>query len=74
MQFVSADTKELSRQGNRNDADPTPPPAYILSTFFPVEQNFSIILWQKHVSRYGLLALGLSVVLMWWRGEGRGNG
>ena len=62
------DTKELSRQGNRNDVDPTPPPAYSLSTFFPVEQNFSIpsSVAETRIALYGLLALGLSVVLMWW--------
>ena len=61
------DTKDLSRQGSRSDVDPTPP-AYSLSTFFPVEQNFSIpfSVAGTRVALYGVLTFGLSVVLLWW--------
>ena len=43
-------------------------PAYSLSTFFPIEWNFSIrsAMTGKRIGLYGCMALGLSVVLMWW--------
>jgi hypothetical protein len=51
-----------------SDAQSVPVPAYSLSTFFPIERNFSIrsAMTGKRIALYGCMALGLSVVLMWW--------
>ena len=53
---------------SRSDTQPMPSPAYSLSSFLPIEQNFSIrsAMTGKRVVLYGCMALGLSVVLMWW--------
>ena len=53
---------------SRSDTQPMPSPAYSLSSFLPIEQNFSIrsAMTGKRVALYGCMALGLSVVLMWW--------
>jgi hypothetical protein len=53
-------------QVSGNDAQSVP--AYSLSTFFPIEQNFSIrsAMTGRRIALYGCMALGLSVVLMWW--------
>ena len=60
--------QEPSDQGSRNEVLSLPSPAYSLSTFFPIEKKFSIqsAVTGKRVALYGCMALGLSVVLMWW--------
>ena len=60
--------QEPPDQVSRNEVLSIPSPAYSLSTFFPIEKKFSIqsAVTGKRVALYGCMALGLSVVLMWW--------
>ena len=60
--------EKFPNQESRSDAQPTLSPTYSLSTFLPIEQDFSIrsAVTGKRIVIYGCMALGLSVVLMWW--------
>ena len=60
--------EEFPGHVSRSEDQLMPSPAYSLSSFLPIEQNFSIrsTLAGNRVALYGCMALGLSVVLFWW--------